>query len=522
MSSEASSKHRKSRRKSASKNKSFTETSVANDGIDFLALLLGLIAGATLILLAVGVIKKPTINPDILSADETKIGDVAAAVKGNDFKTFVNNADTEKLAETLDGLNSKRVAAGSAGSSNILQRRILVADQLMTRKLTEKQRRLAATSKIRTLATMFWSNRNKATPGGADLEVPLREAVNKFSNDSDASISRIARLEKAGLNSLTADQDVNEHARELYGLLKDFPADKRVTDAVFKCLSRQIAANERIPTATKIVEFILRQPKITASDANTSTSAWARISDLWQLCDRGFFELFSRREIIGPPGLEQLTKVCTDLLELPIIGEEAAGQIQITALWLEQNDHYDLASKIYSRCVELGPAVIDKRIGDMVVLNGQNGTKRCNAIGKPFSLQATTLNNQQIAPTAFEGLPVLIILWSSHRGNTQRLLSEVEKASRRWRRGAVKIIAVQAEKEKKRYGSKLAKSLAEQHPKWDFCGLGPDGSNPIFQQIPSKKPFRLMLLDRDHRLLDVDIEILELPTIVNSALATRR
>jgi hypothetical protein len=524
MSTQASSKRRNSRRKPSNgkKAKAFEKKSVAKDGIDFLALVLGLTAGATLILLAIAVVKKPAINPEILAADKDKLGEVATKVEPEDFKTFAKNASVEKLTDALMGLNQRRPRAGDQTYISSCQRRILIADEMMTKKLTDEQRWLAASSKLQTIANMFWVDHKNNSLGVPNLESRLRESASKFKNDADERLSKIARVELARLNSLTADKQIGAHGRELYSLLNDFPGDEAVEGAVFDCLSRQIRTPERIPTATKLADYILSQQEIPSKGQDDRASAWSRISDLWRLCDQGFFELYEAREISGTAELEQLVNVCTDLLKQPMLGEEAVGQIQLAASWLEQSDRYEMVSAIYSSYLEQGPAIKDKRVAEMVVRNGREGKMRCDAIGKPFIFDAWEVNGDKIDPSTFEGLPVLLVYWSSQDKNVQRTLREVDRASERWRKNAVKIIAVQVEKNHKNYGNALAKQIVMQHRNWTFCAPGPDKNHRTFSQIPSRKISRLALLDREHRLADVDIAIEELPTVVNSALATRR
>ena len=523
MSSSASSKRRKSGSRSQATKKDYATATLTNDGVNFFALVLGLTVGATLVLLIIGIFKKPSINAEILAGDEANIGKVAAVVKTNDFKALVENASTEELVKTLGGLNPVRPEKDLPKFVRVSRRRILVADQMMTRALNDEQRRLAATTKLQTLATMFWVNRAKNPLEVANLEVRLRDATNKFANDQDKVLSRIARLEKAALNSLTANRNVVDHSLELYELLRDFQNDEKASEVVFNCLSQQIANPETIWVAEDLARNILQQKPIQSADAAEKASAWSRITDLSELCERGFFDAFSKRALAGKSGLEELTAICTDLIELPTVGEEAVGQVEIAAAWFEQNDHYDLARKIYSSYLKNSPAIVDKRIAKIVRRNGTNGIKRCDAVGKPFSLAAaTTLAGEKIDPASFEGQPVLIVYWSSEDSGIVRKLSEVEKASGRWRRGAVKVITVQYEKNKDQYPNPLARRLAKQHRTWDFCSINADGTHPLFDQIPSKKKWRLALLDRDHRLLDVEVEIGGLPTAVNSALAGRR
>ena len=148
------------------------------------------------------------------------------------------------------------------------------------------------------------------------------------------------------------------------------------------------------------------------------------------------------------------------------------------------------------------------------------GIRRCKAVGKPFSLALSTFDGKPLKVTTIESMPVLIVFWSTS-DNTEELLQQVAGASERWQRNSVKIIAVQVEKDPVLFNRESTKKKKAQRGRWEFCYDDGTGTGPIFSQVPSSKNGRIVLLDRQHRLYNVNVNPSELVTTVKKVLAFR-
>ena len=108
---------------------------------------------------------------------------------------------------------------------------------------------------------------------------------------------------------------------------------------------------------------------------------------------------------------------------------------------------------------------------------------------------------------AIKSMPVLLVFYSQ-ADETDNVLYQVERASRRWQGGSVKIIAVQVERDKSNFDRVAVQKQKEQLKRWDFFFDDGTGAGPIFSQVPSVRNGRCVLLDRQHKVYDVNVCLL--------------
>ena len=101
------------------------------------------------------------------------------------------------------------------------------------------------------------------------------------------------------------------------------------------------------------------------------------------------------------------------------------------------------------------------------------------------------------------------------------MLHLVAKSSERWQRNSVKIIAVQVEKDPELFSQEATKKKKEHYTSWEFCFDDGSGNGPIFSQVPAPKNGRVVLLDRQHQIYDVNVSAGEIVTSVKKVLAIR-
>ena len=514
-SSSSRSSKRRSKRKSKGKSNPIVKKTAAHDGANFWAMLVGFVCGLTLLLLIISLFSKPKINADLLAADDKNRADVATTVKKRDFDTFVENANIEQLAKTLTSMKDKTKFKSQTEFFLNFSRQQKILDHMMEMPLSEEYRRLAVLTRIKSTATMFWTEHANGS-GESNSGIFLRELVELHKSDSDAEISFESRIELLRLNSLEAPSQAVAHAKEIYRLLADFPTNKLVHKEIENSLARIVAIAEERPVVTKILDYFSKQPKV-IGDQSTQ-NLYGKLTDLGNLCDHDFFSKRENVEFTAKAGRDQLRDVCLDLIELPNAGLEILEHVLRSAQWMEGNGHYSEAIEIYN-------ALGNKKLPNEAVAKktkrlGSWGVRRCEAVGKPFELTADTYNGEPLNLTAIKKMPVLIVFWSRTDG-TDRVLFAVERATKRWQLGSVKIISVQVEEDKSNFDVEFTRKQKEKYGRWDFCYDDGTGTGPIFSQVPSKHHGRLVLLDRQHVLYDVNVNSSELSTAVNSVLAVR-
>ena len=517
QSSRRSSSRRSSSRGGKQKGKVVLKKTAAHDGVDFLTTLIGFVCGLTVLLLVVSLFSSPKLNADILAANDENRADIATTVKKQDFDTFVENASLEKLAEILTSMNEKKKFESVGKFRTNFVRRQKIIDRMMEEPLSEEQRRLAVLTRITSTGDMFWTNREQDF-GESDLGIRLRELVEPHKDDSDPEISFESRLQLARLNSLDASKQMVSYAKELYRLLADFPTNERVNQEIIGSMLRLLQDIEKRAAVSEILEHFLKQPKV-AGNQKTEI-LYSKLSDLWNLCDRDFFSIRENVLYAGKAGRDQLCDVCLDLTRIPSAGKEILEHVLKCGFWMEANDHYDHAIEIYTALTAGGKNLSEEKDVLKVELLGKWGVRRCEAVGKPFDLNANLYDGEPFNVEAIKSMPVLIVFYSQ-ADKTDSVLYQVEKASRRWQGGSVKIIAVQVERDKSNFDRVAVQKQKEQLKRWDFFFDDGTGAGPIFSQVPSVRNGRCVLLDRQHKVYDVNVGLPELATTVNSVLAIR-
>ena len=515
--SQSSKRRSSSRRSKRSKDSGPIKKTAAHEGANFWVMLGGFVCGTTVLLLAISLFAKEEINPKILEADETNRADVATQVKSEDFNTFVANADVDQLVETLKSLQEVKSFSSDAKFLTNVQRQQMIVDSMMLKPLSDEQRKMAVMAQISGTAALFWADQSKVV-GEANLERRLREITETHVVNKNDDIRFEARIQLARLNAIEAMDKAVPYAKEIHQLLADFPTNKRVQRAITGALNSLVLNSEKRPATTRVLDQFFKLPKV-AGDQSTE-NLYTLLGDLNSLCELKYFDSYENVQFTGEVGRDQLRDVCLDLAKIPTAGREIIGNLVISARWMELNNHYQHAIEIYKAVIQSGTKLSNPKDIAAAELQGNWGIKRCEAVGKPFQLAATMYDGKPLNPALFDSMPVLIVFWS-RLDDTEKILYAVEVASRRWRENAVRVIAVQVEKDESFFDDELTRKKAKQFPDWRFCYDYGTGTGPIFSQIPRAKNGRIALLDRQHKLFDVEVDQEELATSVNSVLATR-
>ena len=514
--SQSSKRRSSSRRSSSSKRKGIKKTA-AHEGANFWIMLGGFVSGATVLLLIISVFGKEAINQEIIEADDSNRAEVATQVQSKDFKTFVANGNVDQLVEILKSLQEVKTFDSNAKFLTNVQRQQMIVDSMMEKPLSDEHRRMAVMARLKGTADMFWTDQSKVV-GDAELGLRLREISETHVANKNDEIRFEARIQLARLNAVEATESAVPFAKEIHQLLADFPTNKRVQKTITKSLNFLVLNPESRPATLRVLKQFFKLPKI-AGDQSTE-NLYVLLRDLENLCELKYFDSYDNVQFTGEAGRDQLRDVCLDLAKIPTVGKEVIGNMTLAARWMESNNHYQHAIDIYKAVIESGKRLSNPKDVALAELQGHWGVKRCESIGKPFNLAATMYNGKPLNLTVFESMPVLIVFWS-RSDDTEKILFKVESASRRWRRNAVKIIAVQVEKDEVNFDDELISKKKEQFPTWSFCYDYGTGKGPLFSQIPRVVNGRIALLDRQHKVFDVEVDLEELVTSVNSVLATR-
>lgn len=520
--SQSSSRRSSSRRSSGRGGKSrgkknSLKKSVAQNGINFWAMLGGFVFGLTVLFLILGLFAKDQINPELIAANDENRAEVATRVEKQDFDTFVEQASIVQLAETLTSLQEVREFKEDSDFRTNYERQQKIIDAMSNEALSKEHHRLTVLANIKSTSTAFWTDQNKPL-GLPNLGSRLRDLTEMHTGDSDPEIAFQSRVALARLNSLEAADDVVSHSRELHQLLSDFPTDERVHKVITDSLIGLVSSSEKRSATIKILNHFLNQPKIVGNQK--TKDLYLVLTDLWTLCDHDFFNIQENLLYTAKAGRDQMRAVCLDLAKVPTAGQEVVGQIGKSAEWMEKNGHYEHAIEIFQAMQTCADRLPNKKNKAEALQKTEWGIRRCKAVGKPFNLAVNTFDGKPLAPSTIQSMPVLLVFWSES-DKSEIMLHAVAKASNRWQRNSVKIIAVQVEKDPSKFNPEKTQKRNTQFDRWKFCHDDGTGTGPIFSQVPAVENGRVVLLDREHRLYNVNVGLDELVTTVKKVLAIR-
>ena len=516
QSSSRRSSRRRSGRSSQSKEKTIVKKTVAQHGANFWVMLAGFVTSMTLLLLVVSLFTTEEISSNLLATTDENRAEVATQAKSKDFESFVENAKADQLLKTLTSLEDVDSYATEKKYLTNLQRREVIINTLIEKPLSEDDRRRVVMAQLKTTSILFWNDRKK-TVNEAELGTRLREVAEAHVEDTAPEIAFESRVQLARLNSQTAAQQPVAFAKELHGLLADFPTNERVQTTLTDSLDFLVSTPEYRPATIRILDQFFKMPKV-AGNQETAT-LYSLLQDLDTLCELDFFESYDNVKFTGSAGRDKLRAVCLDLAKIPTAGKEVVGNIGKAANWMETNGYYKYAIEIYMALRKSAARLTNRGQVNSSNLKADWGIKRCEAVGKTFNLATNLYDGKPMRLAPFESMPVLIVFYS--KAKTESILLRVEEASLRWRQEAVKVIVVQVENDSENFDQNRTRELAEKFSTWSFCYDDGRGTGPIFSQIPGRNNERIALLDKQHILYDVDVDLEELVTSVTSVLATR-
>lgn len=144
------------------------------------------------------------------------------------------------------------------------QRRVELANELLTRKLDDSQRKLAITTKLNALVTLYGLGL-VLKDGVPNVVKPLGEACNEYLNSQDVGIQKLAKLSLLKLNAFEMidnelEMDAGRLVEEMSDLLDDFPDNALVKaniDTIIEYYRRSVDED----VATKIAEGLKKRSK---------------------------------------------------------------------------------------------------------------------------------------------------------------------------------------------------------------------------------------------------------------------
>lgn len=500
---------KKSSRKSSLEKYAIQKDQARSDealSVDFFFLLMGMITTLMGFLLVYSVYATPPNTTRALQA--AKSGDATKEVNATDndeFDELLGSSDVNQLTNILKGLNGWNANEGPQEAIKTNQRRVEVANHMLTKKLNNEQRELAITSKLNALTTVYGF-------GLLDAKVPnvaesLRDTANTYLGSPDQDIQKLAKLTLFKVNAFEMTKDGNEPAVGLLvnstcKLLNDFPDDDTVLATVDMIVQYYRQKVDRV-VGLKITEGLGARK----ADFVGSPKVMQLIKDFADetlLSEAKFTQLFDNRWIDGARGQRELLKKSIQLAGEPNSGMLLVKTIDSVAHWFEQDDQYENAVTIYDEVLRSVDTYQDPEVAAQAKKRAKDGIERSKIVGEKIDLTGFLLDGEERAGAAWEGKVVLVVFWSAYEPKSTKMLLTLAKSGKNWNNRGIRILAVNIDRS---WELDAIQDVVKAVSNVTFLFGNPSDNyaNNILKQCPSETVPRLMLVQKDGRVADTNV-----------------
>jgi len=135
-------------------------------------------------------------------------------------------------------------------------------------------------------------------------------------------------------------------------------------------------------------------------------------------------------------------------------------------------------------------------------------------VGEKIDLSGLNINGEEVSAAEFENKIVMVVFWSVYKKQSSQFLLKMSIAGRRWEERGIRILAVNKDQE-------VDASLIHDAMKpisnvtFVFGDAKNNYANNIFEQCPSDKTPRVMLVQRDGHVVDINVPLGEAVTQVD-------
>lgn len=175
---------------------------------------------------------------------------------------------------------------------------------------------------------------------------------------------------------------------------------------------------------------------------------------------------------------------------------------------MEAFRHRETAVKGYERLGEVA-AGMSGETTELAVAKMAHGTTRCTSIGSPFQLDVTTLKGESLDNSQFADKPIIVCFLSGYGeklGEVFDVMARFELSNK----GSVDFVFTIIEGDQE----ELTQMIKGSRLNNSHVVLDQDRSSSIHKQFPVETLPSFLIVDKDHKILDVVIRMRELqPTV---------
>ena len=488
------SRGRKSRRRSKRGFQKRSHKSLNRDGIDFFALLLGLVTSSLLLLLVANAIWGPDGRAVVSELPAEEVGPQVASLDDEQFSQFLDAARPEELELGLRYLN--QLAEGDAANDVDLHRR----RHRMARKLraTRPDDDLEDLVNWTLLDGLF---RQHAIAKDVATQDTLQKEAKKLSGDADPRVANLARQVVAEMSVRDLDTPTKDLASHLYVLLENPDQVQRGIDLFDRALVLRHESTGHKDLAIRLIDDFLDKPKL--DEFPKQRRLFEELPDTRRLLEYDMMGDWSRYDLEGYAALREKA---TQLLADPGIGMRLGDRMLDLANWLETRGEVGEARQIYQAITDHVDDYEKAAVASELLVAAKQGLQRCQLLGQKLSLSGTLIDGQPMPVAEFDDRVLVVVFFGFSEPNSVAALDSITAQVADMKERALRLLAVCVDDpgERSDLTDRLS-ALQQNSPEWTICRAADSGANPILEQCPTRELPRVVLVDRQHQVVAINV-----------------
>ena len=485
------------------------------DGIDVTFMMLGMITTLLIGLLVYSQLRSsPGAGRALAAATSGEASDEVNSIGKDEFQELVENGNKTQLQNVLKGLNQQSGAKTLGESIKRNQRRIDVANKMITMQLNSEQRRLSVGSKIDAMEAIYGLEFQHPDSEIPNVTENLRNFANVYRADPDATLGRRASLSLFKIDAFEAAKedtpDIEKISDDMCALMENYPNDDAVLSTI-AVIMEHFRVNldrglcERITSRLESRKQEFTSPKVLTMIAD--------FSDESKIAKAKYRQLFENRWLDGTQGQQELLKRSIELGAGLDSGRKVIKEVDRVAHWFEQESKYESSRAIYEAIANAADNYNSPEVAAFAKQKAVDGQTRISLVGNRLDFTARKFNGEQFPKQLLENKVVIVVFWSMHNKTSVLTLKKIAPKVRLWREKGIRVLAVNVDRTPSESYEKFANGL----PSLSFVGGDPtkNYSNNILMQCPSSLVPRIMLVNRDGTVADISTPLTELETEVD-------
>ena len=190
---------------------------------------------------------------------------------------------------------------------------------------------------------------------------------------------------------------------------------------------------------------------------------------------------------------------------------DSVKTIDAVGHWFEQDDQYEKSAAIYEEILKSVDTYQSPEVAALARKTAQDGIQRAKIVGEEIDLSGFLLNGEGKSAENLKGKVVLVVFWSAYEPKSQEMVVKFSQKGASWKERGIRILAVNIDRT---WEISAIHKTTKAASKVSFVFGNPQDnySNNILKQCPSNVVPRLMLVQKDGHVADINVPADEIET----------